>query len=278
MTFLRVRNLSYTYPDGTVALRDVAFEVEDGQSVGIVGPNGAGKSTLLWHLNGLLPAAVRSPIRRVESNDGAAAGASGSHNDAEVIVDGLAVVEANFPAIRRMVGLLFQDPDDQLFCATVREDVAFGPVNLDLPRDEVDRRVAQALADVDLEGAEHRMPQHLSLGERKRVCLAGVLACRPKLLALDEPSGNLDPRGRRHLMGILSQLTCTKLIASHDLELILELCDRVIVLDSGRIQALGPTEEILGNEILMLAHGLELPLSLRLGGRITPLSSGERAG
>ena len=182
-----------------------------------------------------------------------------------VEVLGMPVVAANLAEIRRIVGFMFQDPDDQLFCPTVREDVAFGPLNLGFPREEVLRRVSESLTAVGLAGFEERNTQQLSFGERRRVCLAGVLACEPNLLALDEPSSNLDPRARRGFIEVLRNCDAAKIIATHDLELILELCERVLVLDHGRLQADGPAREVLANERLMLAHGLEVPLSIRLG-------------
>jgi cobalt/nickel transport system ATP-binding protein len=260
MPLVDVKSLAYHYPDGTVALRGVSFRIADGETVGLVGPNGAGKSTLLWHLNGLLPS------RRGDHYHDHGAGQRGwhRHNDPPAVwIDGLTVESANLPAIRGAVGLVFQDPDDQLFCPTVHEDVAFGPTNQGLSHDDVERRVAEALSAVDLAGLDNRLPHRLSYGERKRVCLAGVLACRPRLLVLDEPTANLDPRARRQLMRLVRQLSCAKLIASHDLEMILELCDRVILLDRGRIYADGPAKTILSDEPLLLDHGLELPLSLR---------------
>lgn len=257
MPLVDVVDLAYAYPDGTLALHHVDLRIEERECVGLVGPNGAGKSTLLWHLNGLLPAGptghehpqAQQPPRR----DGRAA----------VRIDGLEAAGANLPTVRRLVGLLFQDPDDQLFCPTVRDDVAFGPLNLGLSRQEVQQRVADALAAVGLEGIEDKPPQHLSLGERKRVCLAGVLACRPRLLALDEPTANLDPRARRQFISLLAGLECAKLIASHDLEMVRELCSRVVVLDRGEMYADGPAADVLGDEALMLEHGLEVPASLR---------------
>ncbi len=257
MPLVEVVNLSYRYPDGVHALSHVSFQFDAGECVALVGPNGAGKSTLLWHLNGLLPDRLRDGHHR--HNGGHAAAAA----PADVRVDGLAVSHANLATVRRAVGLLFQDPDDQLFGTTVREDVAFGPLNLGLEAAEVSRRVEEALAVVGLSAKADRVPHHLSMGERKRACLAGIIACRPQLLALDEPTANLDPRARRQLMRLLSELNCAKLIASHDLEMILDICPRVIVLDEGRICADGPTIEILRDEALLEAHGLELPPSLR---------------
>lgn len=248
---LRVERLSYQYPGGRVALADVSLSVGMGEVVGLVGPNGAGKTTLLLHFNGLLP--------------GERGAARTAPEGPAVEVLGMPVVPANFSAVRREVGLLFQDPDDQLFCPTVREDVAFGPLQAGLPRDEVLRRVRITLAEVGLDGFDDRRTQELSMGERRRVCLAGVLACEPSLLALDEPTSNLDPRSRRGFIDVLRRCAAAQVIATHDLELILDLCHRVLVLDAGRIQAVGSPDQILGDERLMLAHGLEVPLSLRYG-------------
>ncbi|MHB8519827.1 MAG: energy-coupling factor ABC transporter ATP-binding protein [Limisphaerales bacterium] len=236
-----VEHLHFSYPDGRVALRDVSFRIEAGETVGIIGPNGAGKSTLLLHLNGVLGLPRR---------------------EGRIAVGELPVAEATLPEIRRCVGFLFQDPDDQLFCATVGEDVAFGPQQLGLPDAEIARRVAGSLATVTLTGFEARVPHHLSLGEKKRACLAGVLACRPEVLLFDEPTANFDPRGRREFVELCPRLPGTKLIASHDLEMILALCSRLLVLDAGRLVAEGDTRSILGDESLMLAHGLEKPHSL----------------
>lgn len=243
-----VRGLNYTYPGGSErALSEVSFGVHPGEIVGLVGPSGAGKSTLLMHLNGLLP--ERAPQCAAE---------------AAVHVENLPVCREHLPDIRRLVGLLFQDPDDQLFCPTVAEDVAFGPLNLNLPNDEVRSRIAESLQAVGLDGYEDRSTLRLSVGERKRVCLAGLLACRPRVLALDEPFSNLDPRARRSLVSILANFDGCQIIATHDLDLVVELCSRVIVLDGGMIRADGPTRTILSNGRLMEAHGLEVPLRLRL--------------
>jgi cobalt/nickel transport system ATP-binding protein len=266
---IEVRDLTYHYPDGNMALRDVSFAIAVGESVGVVGPNGAGKSTLLLHLNGLLPG--RSLYEHQHR-------ASRSHpHDAEprVWVAGMAVIEDNMPEIRRRVGLLFQDPDDQLFCPTVAEDVAFGPKNLGHDKATVHDIVAGALEQVGLTGYGHRIAHHLSFGERKRVCLAGVLACSPTVLALDEPSGNLDPATRRRFIELLRRPAATKVVASHDLELVLELCDRVLLLDRGQLYADGPVREVLSDSTLLEQHGLEVPLSLSLGGYFGP-STGMR--
>jgi cobalt/nickel transport system ATP-binding protein len=250
---IQVERLSYHYPNGTMALCDVSFAIQPGEVVGLIGPNGAGKTTLQLHLNGLLP--ETTPDRT----------ATGSSTP--VTVSGLSMIRKNLQEIRRLVGFLFQDPDDQLFCPTVREDVAFGPLNLGLPRDEVARRVAESLAAVGLEEFGQRGTMHLSFGERKRVCLAGILACEPALLVLDEPTSNLDQRARRRFMDLLKKSKAAQLIASHDLEMILDLCSRVIILDHGRIQADGPSLAVLSNATLLAQHGLEVPLSVQYGRR-----------
>jgi cobalt/nickel transport system ATP-binding protein len=240
---LEIRDLRFRYADGTVALHGVSFSVDEGERVGLIGPNGAGKSTLLLHLNGLLPEAWAGerPVR----------------------VDGMAVGPDTLFEVRRKVGLLFQDPNDQLFCPTVFEDVAFGPQQLGLGEQEVRSRVARSLARAGVAGFEGRAPHHLSVGEKRRVCLAGVLACDPSILVLDEPSNSLDPRGRRELKELLESIPITQLIATHDLELVVELCARVIVLDGGRVVAEGPTVEVLSDEQRMLRHNLERPHILR---------------
>jgi energy-coupling factor transporter ATP-binding protein EcfA2 len=240
---IQVTNLGFRYPDGKVALTDISFSVSSGECVGLVGPNGSGKSTLLLHLNGILPYRL----------DGIS----------PVTINGKSISKKNISEIRREVGLLFQDPDDQLFCPTVFEDVAFGPSQLGLSDEELRLRVERALAQTGLTGFEKRFPYHLSTGEKRRVCLAGVMACEPIVLALDEPTSSLDPRGKRNLHQILQGLPVTKIIATHDLEMVVELCSRTIVLDEGKIAADGPTRELLGNEELMLRHGLEKPHILR---------------
>jgi cobalt/nickel transport system ATP-binding protein len=236
---IEVRNLAYAYRDGAKALDGVSFSVEQGECVGLIGANGAGKSTLLLHLNGLLP----------ETIDGASA----------VSVMGSLITQENLPEIRRRVGLMFQDPNDQLFCPTVYEDVAFGPQQLGLTESQIKERVTRALMQAGLSGFEKRLAHQLSVGERRRVCLAGVLACEPSVLVLDEPTSGLDPRGRRELKQLLRSLPVTKIIATHDLELVVELCPRVIAMSAGKIFAEGATTEILNNETLMLEHGLERP-------------------
>ncbi|MFZ0827598.1 MAG: ABC transporter ATP-binding protein [Verrucomicrobiia bacterium] len=240
---IEITNLQYRYHDGTEALRGVSFRIAPGECVALLGPNGSGKSTLLLHLNGILPEKL--------VGDGAV----------KILGDPLAT--ANLETVRRQVGLVFQDPDDQLFCPTVQEDVAFGPQQLGLDDAEAAARVEKALAQVGLAGFGHRATHHLSHGEKRRVCLAGVLACEPAILILDEPTSDLDPRGRREFKALLRQIPATKLIATHDLELVVELCSRVIVLDRGAVVADGPMFELLNDERLMLAHGLERPHILR---------------
>lgn len=243
MNAVEIRNLSYTYSDGTAALRDISFRIADGERIGLIGPNGAGKSTLLQHLNGLLPERFAAPPA--------------------VQVFGRPVTDGTLSEIRALTGLLFQDPDDQLFCPTVREDVAFGPQQLGEKEPALSEHVRRSLDQVGLAGFEERRPYHLSQGEKRRVCLAGLLSCNARLLALDEPSSGLDPRGRRELKALLCELPVAQLIATHDLELVVEVCSRVLVLDGGRIAAEGPVTDILNDEELMLKHGLERPHILR---------------
>ncbi len=238
-----VINLSFRYEDGTEALREISFCIGENETVGIIGPNGAGKSTLLLHLNGLFPERKTAP--------------------STVSVFGEGITDISEASIRRSVGLLFQNPDDQLFCPTVYEDVAFGPLQFGLDENSVRGIVHSTLKEVDLAGYEHRSPHHLSGGEKQRVCLAGVLACQPKILALDEPTKELDPRGRRTLIEFLKKKMITLIIATHDLEMVVELCHRTIILDSGKLVADGSTHELLANERLMMEHGLEKPHSLQ---------------
>jgi energy-coupling factor transporter ATP-binding protein EcfA2 len=259
---IRVCGLEYRYPDGREALREIDLTIQAGESVAIVGPNGAGKSTLLLHLNGLLPGKARGMLGHAHRIGGAVRDGRRSAQPS-VWIGGLAVNDRNAAEVRRRVGLVFQDPDDQLFCNTVIEDVAFGPLNQGIRPAEARRLALDCLAQVDLQAEAERLPHHLSFGERKRACLAGVLACRPSVLVLDEPSANLDPRGRRRLIELIQGLSGTKLIATHDLELVLELCPRTILLDAGRVVADGPSRAVLGDSELMDAHGLEQPLSLR---------------
>ena len=239
MNAVEVIDLSYRYPDQTVALQRLTFAIAPGECVALLGPNGSGKSTLLLHLNGILP----------EKTAG----------DGGVKIFGEPISPKNLAAIRRQVGLVFQDPDDQLFCPTVQEDVAFGPQQLGLSPAAIRDRVEKSLGEVGLGGFGQRSTHHLSHGDKRRVCLAGVLACEPAILVLDEPTSDLDPRGRREFKALLRQIPATKVIATHDLELAVELCPRAIILDRGEIIAQGPTIQLLDNEPLMLKHGLERP-------------------
>jgi cobalt/nickel transport system ATP-binding protein len=229
---LRIEHLSFSYPDGHKALQDVSLVIVEGETVGLIGPNGAGKSTLMLHLNGLL-----------RSN--------GCVSVLDMHVDG-----KNLKTIRTKIGVVFQDPDDQLFMPTVFDDVAFGPINLGCDKAEVQQRVAQALAWVGMEGYEKRSPHHLSIGEKKRIAIATVLSMSPEVLVLDEPSSSLDPRGKWALIELVRGLPLTRIVASHDMELIRALCRRTVVMDEGRIVADDLTENILSNESLLRAHGL----------------------
>ena len=232
---VRVSGLHYSYPDGHVALRGVSLNLCTGDKVALVGPNGAGKSTLMLHLNGIL--------------DGRG----------EIQVGGLRLTKENLPVIRSMVGLVFQNPDDQLFSPTVFEDVAFGPLHMGLPEDEVIARVEAALEAVRMTAYRDRLSHHLSVGEKKRIAIATVLSMDPKLLILDEPSAGLDPRARRTLIHLLGELPITMLVSTHDMKLVEELFPRTIVMDDGRIVADGQTKDILEDEKLLNEHGLEKP-------------------
>lgn len=232
---IRIQNLSFAYPDGRQALSDLSLEVRAGEKVAVVGPNGAGKSTLLLQLNGIL------------------------RGRGLVEIGGVALTERTLRQVRARVGMVFQDPDDQLFSPTVFEDVAFGPLHMGHPEEEVRRRVERALAAVGMVGHEEHMPHHLSIGERKRVAVATVLAMDPEVLVLDEPSAGLDPRARRNLIHLLRDLPQTMLISSHDMRLVWELCPRTVILDGGRLVTDGPTAELLRDAALMEAHGLEVP-------------------
>jgi cobalt/nickel transport system ATP-binding protein len=232
---IELGSLSFSYPDGRRALSDVDLRVTQGEKVAVVGPNGAGKSTLFLHLNGILRGQGRVCVAGMELNDKAVR------------------------AVRARVGLVFQDPDDQLFSPTVFEDVAFGPLHLGYPHSEVQDRVRRALAAVGMSDYEEQMPHHMSLGERKRIAIATVMAMDPEILVLDEPSAGLDPRARRNLINLLRDLPQTMIVASHDMRLVWELCPRVVILDRGKLVADGPTTALLQDAALMERHGLEVP-------------------
>jgi len=244
---LEVDRLAFAYPDGRQVLFGVELRVEAGERVALLGPNGAGKTTLALHLNGLL-------------GDG-----TGGYGTGTVAVGGRAVRGRDLLEVRRAVGMVFQDPDDQLFMPTVRDDVAFGPSNLGLPREEVALRVQRALAQVGLPDVGDRPPHHLSFGQRRRVAVATVLAMEPSVLVLDEPTSNLDPASRRELLEVLTALTdrdgrpVTTLVVTHDLPYALQLCPRSVLLDEGRVVADGSTRDLLADAGLMRAHRLELP-------------------
>ncbi|MGV9642288.1 energy-coupling factor ABC transporter ATP-binding protein [Streptomyces sp. NPDC004822] len=233
---LEVSGLAFAYPDGHQALFGVDFSIARGERVALLGPNGAGKTTLVLHLNGIL------------------SGGTGS-----VRVAGLPVGREHMAEIRRRVGIVFQDPDDQLFMPTVREDVAFGPAAAGLKGPELEARVDRALELVGMAEFKDRPPHHLSFGQRRRVAVATVLAMEPEILVLDEPSSNLDPASRRELADILRSLDVTVLMVTHDLPYALELCPRSLILSEGVIAADGPTRELLADDALMSAHRLELP-------------------
>jgi len=237
---IHATGLRYDYPSGQPALRGVDLHVEHGERVALLGPNGAGKTTLMLHLNGLL------------------------NGSGELEVAGLCVGEGPLHDLRTRVGLVFQDPDDQLFMPTVAEDVAFGPLNMGLGRSEVKRRVADALVAVGMEGRADRPPHALSMGERRRVAIATVLAMRPALLVLDEPSASLDPRARRELLDILEAVERTMLVTTHDLPLAAELCERAVILAAGRIVVDGPAEDVLADVEALAAYDLELPAGFDL--------------
>ena len=232
---VRVDNLSFCYPDGQQALTDISLTIYQGETVALIGPNGAGKSTLLLHLNGIL------------------------HSNGVVKVFGKPVNDKNLRWVRSKVGLIFQNPDDQLFSSTVFDDVAFGPINMGYSEAEVRQCVARALDWVGMTGYEQRSPHHLSVGEKKRIAIATVLSMAPEILVIDEPTSNLDPGSKWSLISLLKRLPVTKIVASHDLELVQALCQRAIVLDQGQVIADGATDHILADKPLLTAHGLAPP-------------------
>ena len=241
-TIIQATGLTYKYPDGTAALKGIDLAVREGERVALLGPNGAGKSTFLMHLNGTL------------------------RGEGELLLDGLAPTKQNLKKIRGLVGLVFQDPDDQLFLTTVFDDVAFGPINQGLNEAEVAAHVKDALEVVDMLWATSRSAHHLSFGEKKRVALATVLSMNPKILVLDEPTSNLDPRTRKRLESLILELGHTMIIATHNLDFAWRSCDRSVILSGGKIVADAPTRELLVDRELLETHGLELPLSAELEG------------
>ncbi|MFO0211885.1 MAG: energy-coupling factor ABC transporter ATP-binding protein [Pseudanabaena sp.] len=238
---ISIESLSYTYPDGIKALQGINFQIAATEKVAIVGANGSGKSTLLLHLNGIL-----------------------MPQHGEIVIGEMPVTPNNLLAIRNFVGIVFQNPDDQLFMPTVWEDVAFGPMNQGLKGADLKILVSEALVAVGLDVTKYaeRLSHNLSGGEKKRVAIAGVLAMQPQVLVFDEPSAQLDPRSRRQLIQLLQTLPETQLIATHDLDLVLELCDRTIVLSEGKVVYDGNTKQVLSDREFLLAHSLEMPLSL----------------
>jgi cobalt/nickel transport system ATP-binding protein len=234
------KNVFFRYPDGTEALQNLSFRITHGEAVGIIGANGAGKSTLLLHMNGhLLPT-------------------SGT-----VTIGDLHLTRKTRQEIRRKVGIVFQNPDDQLFMPTVYDDVAFGPLNLGLEEEDVALRVSNALKLVNSFELRNKPPHHLSCGQKSAVAIAAVMALEPDILAMDEPAANLDPKSRRLLINLLRTFSHSRIIASHDLDLILDVCSRCIVIREGTVAADGPAREILSNKALLEENNLELPLSLQ---------------
>jgi len=236
---IEIKDLHYTYPDGKNSLSGIDLDVYENEAVGIVGSNGAGKTTLLLHLNGIL------------------------QGQGNVRVLGMEMNGENIKNIRKQVGLVFQNPDDQLFSTTVFDDIAFGPLNAGVPGAEIARTVRGALAQVEMEGYENKTPHHLSTGEKKKISIATVLALPCEVLALDEPTSNLDPHSRKSLIGLLGQLSMAKVIATHDLELVLAICTRVVILHEGKVMAQGEPRAVLGDGRLMESCRLEVPLSLQ---------------
>jgi len=237
---IEVRNLHFSYPDGHKAIKNMSFSIYHGESVGIIGANGAGKSTLLMLLMG------------VYFPDGG-----------EVLVGDVRVTKKTLPMIRQRLGMVFQDPDDQLFMTTVYEDVAFGPRNYKLEEEDVERRVMQALEKVGIPHLKDRAPYKLSGGEKRSAAIASVLSMQPDVLIMDEPTSGLDPKSRRRVIDLLKSFEHTKIITSHDLDMVLETCKRIIVIKKGEIAADGTAVDILSNEDLLNSCGLELPLSLQ---------------
>ena len=246
---IEINNLSYSYPDGHVALRNVSLNIQPSEKVALVGPNGAGKSTLILHLNGILgsPASTARP---------------GVGKSCSIRVCGMELNPANVGKVRAQVGLVFQSPDDQLFSPTVFEDVAFGPLYQGLPETEVRQRVQAALRAVHMQEYVQRVSHHLSSGEKKRIAIATVLSMNPEVLVLDEPSAGLDPRARRSLIELLRELPLTMLVSTHDMQMVYELFPRMVIMDDGRLVADGSTHQLMHDRALLEAHGLESPCTV----------------
>jgi len=236
---VKVTGLNFSYPDKTKALENINFSLGEGESLGIIGPNGAGKSTLLLHLNGVLK------------------------QDGSVQIFGESIKKQNIKTIRKKVGVVFQDPNDQLFMPTVFDDVAFGPLNLGMDGDQIEKNVKNILIEMGLPGYEEKNPSHLSLGERKKVSLVTVLVLKPQILVLDEPTANLDPGSKKSFINTLKNIQKTKIIASHDMDSIFYLCGRIILMNKGKIVAQGKATHILRDKNLLEANNLELPSHLR---------------
>lgn len=232
---LVVSRASFCYPDGHQALNEVSLEINRGEKVALVGPNGAGKSTLMLQLNGILK------------------------GTGDIYIDDMQLSEENLPYIRAKVGLVFQNPDDQLFSPTVYEDVAFGPLHIGYSEEKIQHRVHTALEQVGMQGYAQRLSHHLSVGEKKRIAIATVLSMSPSILVLDEPTAGLDPRARRSLINLLDQLEMTMLVSTHDLLLVRDLFPRMVIMDQGQVVADGPTNLFLRDQNLLETHGLELP-------------------
>jgi len=232
---IEINDLSFTYPDGHPALHNVSLIITPCEKVALVGPNGAGKSTLILHLNGILV------------------------GQGNLRVAGLPVIKENLGKVRARVGMVFQSPEDQLFSPTVFDDVAFGPIYQGLPQEEVEDRVKEALAVVNMDEYVHRISHHLSMGEKKRIAIATVLSMKPEVLVLDEPTADLDPRARRSLINLLKDLPLTMLVSTHDMLMVRELFPRMVIMDEGCIVADGLTESLMEDEGLLTAHGLEKP-------------------
>jgi cobalt transport protein ATP-binding subunit len=233
---VQIKDLHFAYPDGHIALSGIDLNICEGEKVALVGPNGAGKSTLMLHLNGIF-----------------------NPSQGDLSIAGLEIKDKNLPIIRAMVGLVFQNPDDQLFSPTVFDDVAFGPLHMGLAEEEIYQRVGEALAAVQMSDFGDRLSHHLSVGQKKRIAIATVLAMQPQILILDEPSAGLDPRARRALINLLRELPITMLVSSHDLRMVEELFPRMVIMDEGQIVADGLTEELMVDKALLEAHGLEKP-------------------